>query len=104
MTILSPTLRTQNYLLNIIPHLQSPEKADKNAVFVNNNIVILQLVNYKTQNQFGYIRFHFSDTLSRIIIQFLNFRSTIINSMAGINNDDDDDDDDYNYYDDDDDD
>jgi hypothetical protein len=45
-------------LILILFYQMHDHKADKNAVFVNNNIIVLQLVNYNNlQNRFDYIRF-----------------------------------------------
>ena len=71
-------------LILILFYQMHDHKADKNAVFVNNNIIVLQLVNYNNlQNRFDWL-----------------------NSISGINdddkfcscNDDDDDDDEFNRF------
>jgi hypothetical protein len=43
-----PTLRSQNFVLEILDKIQSPKRADKNGICLTNNSSILQYCKYKT--------------------------------------------------------
>lgn len=75
LVLLRPTMRSQNFVLEILDSPQCPKTADRNGIFINNDgDVLLQYSKYKTAQQYGFLQFYLSDEQSSEIKRFLTYR------------------------------
>lgn len=75
LVICRPTMRSQNFVLEILTEKQNPKNADRNGLFITNTgQVILQFCKYKTAQQYGFLQFFTSDEQSTLLKQFINIR------------------------------
>jgi hypothetical protein len=73
--LMRPTMRSQNFLLEILPKLQNPISADRNGIYIESEEkVLLQYCKYKTTRQYGFITFHLEQTHAKLINEFMKVR------------------------------
>lgn len=76
LVLFRPTMRSQNFVLEVMEKLQTPKEADKNGiVFPSDNApVVLQLTKYKTAQRYGYLQFYLTEEQSIIMRKFISVR------------------------------
>lgn len=78
LVLYRPTMRSQNFVLQILPSPQNPRDANSNGIFIpEEGAVILQLSKYKTATRYGFLEYYLSDEQSEIIRKFVAARKWI---------------------------
>ena len=68
-----PTMRTQNFYLEILEQLEDSRTASKNGLYIDSeqSVVTLQYSKFKTSASYGFIKFELNADLSALIIKFV---------------------------------
>lgn len=80
LVLFRPTMRSQNFVLEILKSPESPKEASKNGIYFppsETDPVVLQLTKYKTSQRYGFLQFFLDMDQSSILRKFLIARSWV---------------------------
>jgi DNA replication protein DnaD len=84
LVIFRPTMRSQNFILEILKVPQTPKNADRNGIFIcpDSDNVMIQYCKYKTAQLYGFLQFYLSDKHALLIRKFVAIRPWLFPSPS----------------------